>query len=76
MAHAPLPPPRGAKVGNEGCPISNPLQNTIWRTCDIEVPVVEFRGIRYIRVSCHLYNNTEQIDRLVRGLASLLAAGH
>ncbi len=79
MAHVPLPPVAGAAhvpSADDGCPVSNPLQHTIWRTLWIEVPIVEFRGSRYIRVSCHLYNNTEQIDRLVRGIASLLAAGH
>lgn len=75
MAHSPLPPPAGGKVGDEGCPISNPLQNTIWQQFQIEAPIVEFRGVRYIRVSCHLYNDTEQIDRLVKGLGALLAAG-
>ena len=76
MAHVPLPPPAGCKVGGESCPISNPLQNTIWQRFGIEVPVVEFRGTRYLRVSCHLYNDTEQLDRLVTGLKSLLGEGH
>jgi isopenicillin-N epimerase len=82
MAHVPLPPLRNADGTpsvpaslDEGCPVSNPLQHTIWRELGIEVPVVEFGGRRYIRVSCHLYNNTEQIDRLVRGLAKLLERG-
>lgn len=75
MAHVPLPPPAGGKVGGESCPVSNPLQNTIWQRFGIEVPVVEFRGIRYLRVSCHLYNDTEQIDWLVSGLRTLLAEG-
>jgi isopenicillin-N epimerase len=83
MAHVPLPPV-GQSVASrdaterpdEGCPISNPLQHTIWRELGIEVPVVEFRGVRYLRVSCHLYNTTDHVDRLVRGLARLLAAGH
>jgi isopenicillin-N epimerase len=81
MAHVPLPPPRnilstaGGRA-DEGCPVSNPLQHTIWRELGIEVPIVEFRGTRYIRVSCHLYNNTEQIDRLASGLKTLLAGGH
>jgi isopenicillin-N epimerase len=61
---------------DDGCPVYNPLQHTIWRELAIEVPIVEFGGTRYIRVSCHLYNNTEQIDRLVRGLGELLAKGH
>lgn len=92
MAHVPLPSPRGPFApraeshraerdediipSDEGCPVSNPLQHTIWRELGIEVPIVEFAGTRYIRVSCHLYNNTEQIDRLVSGLSKLLAAGH
>ncbi len=76
MAHVPLPPPSAGAVGGESCPISNPLQNTIWNRLHIEVPVVEFRGVRYLRVSCHLYNDSEQIDRLVSGLKSLLAEGH
>jgi isopenicillin-N epimerase len=90
MAHVPLPPrgtnaqhseahfagPDGNDVrSDEGCPVSNVLQHTIWRELGIEVPIVEFRGVRYIRVSCHLYNHTEQIDRLVIGLTKLLAAG-
>jgi isopenicillin-N epimerase len=76
MAHVPLPPPKTGRVGGETCPISNPLQDTIWRRLGIEVPIVEFRGVRYIRVSCHLYNDSEQIDRLARGLMMLLAEGH
>jgi len=75
MGHVPLPPPAGGRVGGESCPVSNPLQNTIWQRLGIEVPVVEFRGVRYLRVSCHLYNDTEQIDRLVKGLKSLLDEG-
>lgn len=78
MAHVPLPPPPGKSIHvaadprDEGCPVSNPLQHTIWRELGIEVPVIDFRGTRYIRVSCHLYNDTEQIDRLVAGLQGLL----
>jgi isopenicillin-N epimerase len=81
MAHVPLPAARvQRKLGegerpDEGCPVSNPLQHTIWRELGMEVPIVEFRGTRYIRVSCHLYNDTTQIDRLVSGLAHLLERG-
>jgi isopenicillin-N epimerase len=78
MAHVPLPPPKddgsapAALRSDETSPVSNPLQHTIWRQFGIEVPIVDFRGRRYIRVSCHLYNDTEQIDRLVAGLGELL----
>jgi selenocysteine lyase/cysteine desulfurase len=84
MAHVPLPgrgplAPRAdgdSTRSEEGCPVSNPLQHTIWRELGIEVPVIEFRGTRHLRVSCHLYNDTSHIDRLVRGLGQLLAAGN
>ena len=80
MAHVPLPPRRdatkSAEQHDESCPVSNPLQHTIWRQLGIEVPIIDFRGQRYIRVSCHLYNDTEQIDRLVSGLADLLRQGN
>jgi isopenicillin-N epimerase len=70
MAHVPLSP----TTTNETCAVSNPLQHVIWQQLGIEVPIVDFRGHRYIRVSCHLYNDTAQIDRLVGGLGDILAA--
>jgi isopenicillin-N epimerase len=83
MAHLPLPAPpahssttAATASRDETCPVSNPLQHTIWRELGIEVPVVGFRGQRFLRVSCHLYNDTADIDRLVSGLARLLAEGH
>lgn len=61
MAHVPLPPgPR------------QPLQEQLWQQFHIEVPIVEWNGGRYVRVSCHLYNESAQIDELVRGLRALL----
>jgi isopenicillin-N epimerase len=61
MAHVPLPPgPR------------QPLQEQLWEQYHIEVPIVEWNGGRYVRVSCHLYNEAGQIDELVRGLRALL----
>jgi isopenicillin-N epimerase len=64
MAHIPLPPgPR------------QPLQDQLWQQFHIEVPVVEWNGGRYIRVSCHLYNDQSQVDELVRGLRTLLFSG-
>jgi len=82
MTHVPLPPPRNSaplaagQSGDEVFPISNALTHTIWQRLGIETPVVEVHGRRCLRVSCHLYNDTEQIDRLVAGLATLLAEGH
>ena len=64
MAHVPLPP--GDKYA---------LQERLWRGSGIEVPIVDFAGGRYIRVSCHLYNTPEHVDRLVEALSKLLHEG-
>jgi isopenicillin-N epimerase len=71
MAHVPL----CATTTNETCAVANPLQHTIWQRYGIEVPIVDFRGRRYIRVSCHLYNDSTQIDRLVIALQELRDEG-
>jgi isopenicillin-N epimerase len=68
MAHVPLAP----TTTNETCAVANPLQHTIWQKLGVEVPIVDFAGRRNIRVSCHLYNDTEQIDRLVAGLKNIV----
>jgi isopenicillin-N epimerase len=81
MAHVPLPPRRVSAAADAaaraaiGHPVANLLQHALWRECGIEVPIVEFRDRRYIRVSCHLYNDTKQIDRLLAGLTPLLSRG-
>lgn len=68
MAHIPLE----ETAASDACAVSNPLQNIIRERFGIEVPVVDFQGRRYVRVSCHLYNNRSHIDRLVTALAQLL----
>jgi isopenicillin-N epimerase len=61
MAHVPLP------SGNRRA-----LQDALWREHGIEVPIVDWNGRRWIRVSCHLYNTREEVDTLVRALDTLL----
>jgi isopenicillin-N epimerase len=63
MAHAPLPP--GDAVG---------LQRDLWQRYGIEVPIISWKNRRWIRVSCHLYNRREDIDRLMAALGQLLDA--
>jgi isopenicillin-N epimerase len=88
MAHVPLPAAaRGNRPGSQAeaghinehrdrsCPTGNPLQGRLWRDFHIEAPVVEFHGQRYLRVSCHLYNDRSQIDQLVDAVKKLLSAG-
>lgn len=46
----------------------DPLQDWLWSSCRIEVPITWWHGQRLIRVSCHLYNNEEDIEKLVKAL--------
>ena len=48
------------------------LQQQLWDRFQIEIPVYPFEGIDYLRLSCHLYNSTRQIDQLVDALRELL----
>jgi isopenicillin-N epimerase len=81
MAHVPLPPRRISAAADAATrvaidhAVSNLLQHALWREFGIEVPIVDFGPRRYIRVSCHLYNDTKQIDRLVAALSTLLDRG-
>ena len=61
MAHVPLGPGDGAS-----------LQKILWEKHGIEVPIIEFGGTRFIRVSCHLYNTQQEIDCLVEAVRELL----
>jgi len=44
------------------------LQQRLWDRYKIEVPIVHFAGRYLVRVSCHLYISTHDIDTLVRCL--------
>ncbi len=46
---------------------AHPLQRQLWERFRIEVPFVELNGHVHIRVSCHLYNTADEIERLVLG---------
>lgn len=50
----------------------HPLQLQLATEFGIEIPIVEWQDRMHIRVSCHLYNTPEQIDRLVAVLSQLL----
>ena len=62
MAHVPLPQVDALR-----------LQQALWNEYGIEVPVVDWGGRQYVRVSCHLYNTRQQIDKLAVALRKLLA---
>jgi selenocysteine lyase/cysteine desulfurase len=61
MAHVPLP-----------AVDARSLQQALWDRYGIEVPVIDGNDRQYVRVSCHVYNTTEQIDRLVNALKESL----
>ena len=44
------------------------LQTQLWEEYQIEVPIIFFGDRWFIRVSCHIYNNSKQIDYLVKAL--------
>lgn len=60
MAHWPLP---------DGP--AQPLQRELRDAHGIEAPIVSFANRRWVRVSCHLYNDSEQVTKLVQTLAQL-----
>lgn len=61
MCHVPLPPGDWSQ-----------LQNWLWEVHRIEVPIINFNSRWFVRVSCHLYNTTAQIEQLVRAIGSRL----
>jgi isopenicillin-N epimerase len=65
MIALPLPPLDGFEGGHGR---ADPLQLRLWQEHKIEVPVMHWGGHRLLRVSCHLYNTEEDIDRLVTAL--------
>ncbi len=50
----------------------HPLQIRIAEEFQIEIPFVEWQDRMHLRVSCHLYNQPEHIDRLVDALTQLI----
>jgi isopenicillin-N epimerase len=50
------------------------VQSELWNQCGIEVPLVHFEDRWFIRVSCHLYNMRDDIDRLADVLERRLSA--
>jgi len=69
MIAAPLPALDGFE-GGHGKP--DPLQVRLWREYAIEVPIMHWGGQRLLRVSCHLYNDETDLERLYSALRKLL----
>lgn len=71
MISMPLPIPPGWEPPTHGK--IDPLQLKLVEQ-NIEAPVFSWNHRRFIRVSCHLYNSIDDIDRLVKVLKPLLIA--
>jgi len=75
-----LQPLMADDLGWYGCMAQHPLpagdarqlQDNLWQQYSIEVPIVEWDDRRFVRVSCHLYNDQQQVDQLVSALKRLL----
>jgi isopenicillin-N epimerase len=69
MITLPIPgePSDGAQHGRR-----DPLQTALWREHGIELPVFTWKRRRFLRVSCHLYNTTAEIDRCAAALSERL----
>ncbi len=50
------------------------LQKRLWERYNIEVPIMRFADRYLVRVSCHLYNTTHDMDLLARKLVEELSA--
>ena len=63
MCAVELPQPADWTPGYHGHP--DPLQIDLRDHHGIEVPVAAWNGHRYLRVSAHLYNSTDDVDKLL-----------
>ena len=48
------------------------IKKRLWEEYRIEIPVFQWCDQRYIRVSCNIYNNTQQMEYLLNVLRSLI----
>ncbi|MEQ9411876.1 MAG: aminotransferase class V-fold PLP-dependent enzyme [Fuerstiella sp.] len=68
MVSVELPQPEGWQPGYHGSP--DPLQIELRDTAGIEAPVAAWNGHRFLRVSAHLYNSRQDMERLLTALRS------
>jgi isopenicillin-N epimerase len=65
MATVRLPPPLQPRPHG---PSAEHLQAALLERARIEVPIFDFAGDRFVRISCHVYNEADDYDRLVEAL--------
>jgi isopenicillin-N epimerase len=48
------------------------MQRHLWEQYEVEIPIVEWRGYRFARLSIQAYNSVADVERLLDGLRQLL----
>lgn len=51
--------------------VPHPIQQTLAIEHQIEAPIVEWNDAMHVRVSCHLYNTEEHVERLLSALKKI-----
>ncbi|MCG6154582.1 aminotransferase class V-fold PLP-dependent enzyme [Rubinisphaera margarita] len=67
-----VPLPETVEVPDSWTGKPHPLQENLWKKHRIEIPIIKWNHRMNIRVSCHLYNSQEEIDRLLQALRTEL----
>jgi isopenicillin-N epimerase len=52
---------------------ANELQRRLWEDFQVEVPITEWQGRRFVRVSIQAYNSVSDVERLLEGLQQILS---
>jgi selenocysteine lyase/cysteine desulfurase len=63
MCVAPLPANGGLSAQE--------LQRRLWEEHQVEIPIVEWHGYRFARLSIQAYNSVADVERLLDGLQQL-----
>ena len=55
-------------------PVSAPknIKEILWNDFKIEIPIFDWSGQRYIRVSCNVYNSYDDMEYLLNALKTLI----
>jgi len=49
------------------------LQRRLWEDFQVEAPITDWQGRRFVRISIQAYNSVADVDRLLDGLQHLQA---
>lgn len=68
MATVRLPPPLQPRAGG---PTAEAVQATLLERARIEAPILDFNETRFVRVSCHAYNQADEYEQLADAIVGL-----